>query len=145
MTTKKTPRTCDFCGKDIVSEIKYRIQISKRGATGSFKKGQTRKFIKADNDADMCHPCFVIMQGHGYEAKFTKAGFVDVTVTDATDWYRAEARREYDLVKGELFPRMVELLGQSDADHFVENWRAIVVVIDKGEMRQGYCRGRRPA
>ena len=71
LTTKKTPRTCDFCGKDIVSEIQYRIQISQRGALGSFKKGQTRKFIKADNDADMCHPCFVIMQGHGYEAKFT--------------------------------------------------------------------------
>jgi hypothetical protein len=40
---------------------------------------------------------------------------------------------------------MVELLGQSDADHFVEDWRSMVVVIDKGEMRQGYCRGRRPA
>jgi hypothetical protein len=40
---------------------------------------------------------------------------------------------------------MVELLGQSDADHFVEDWRAMVVVIDKGEMRQGYSRGRRAA
>ena len=49
------------------------------------------------------------------------------------------------MVKGELYPRMVELIGQSDADHFVEDWRAMVVVIDKGEMRQGYCRGRRPA
>jgi hypothetical protein len=39
---------------------------------------------------------------------------------------------------------MVELLGQQDADHFVEDWRAMVVVIDSGEMRQGYCRGRRP-
>jgi len=40
---------------------------------------------------------------------------------------------------------MVELLGQADADHFVENWRMLVVVIDKGEMRQGYFRGTRPA
>ena len=31
-----------------------------------------------------------------------------------------------------------------DADHFVENWRAMVVVLDKNEMRQGYCRARRP-
>ena len=73
-----------------------------------------------------------------------KAGFVDVVAEDATRWYRDEARREYELVRGELFPRMVELLGEDDADHFVENWRALVVVIDKGEMRQGYCRGRRP-
>jgi len=39
---------------------------------------------------------------------------------------------------------MVERLGQKDADHFVENWRAMLVVCEKGEMRQGYCRGRRP-
>ena len=50
-----------------------------------------------------------------------------------------------ELVKGDLYPRMVELLGQKSADHFVENWRAIVIVCDKGEMRQGYCRGRRAA
>ena len=87
---------------------------------------------------------FALETLHGYKAQFTDAGFVDVAAEDATDWYRAEARREYELVKGELYPRMVELLGQSDADHFVEDWRAMVVIIDKGEMRQGYCRGRRP-
>jgi len=72
------------------------------------------------------------------------AGFIDVQTTDASDWYRAEARREYALLKGELFDRMVALIGREQADHFVENWRAMVVVCDKGEMRQGYCRGRKP-
>ena len=76
--------------------------------------------------------------------RFAEAGFVDVKTEDATDWYRAEARREYELIRGELYERMVALLGKEDADHFVENWRAMVVVIDKGEMRQGYSRGRRP-
>ncbi len=71
-------------------------------------------------------------------------GFVDVIVEDASDWYCAEARREYELMKGDLYPSMVELLGQKDADYFVENWRAMVIVCEKGEMRQGYCRGRRP-
>ena len=64
-------------------------------------------------------------------------------MTDATEWYRTEARREYDLLKGELYKSLVESLGQSDADHFVEDWRATVVVIDAGEMRQGYCRGQK--
>ena len=72
-------------------------------------------------------------------------GFVDVTIEDASDWYHAEAHREYDLMTGDLFPLMVERLGQKDADYFVENWRSMIVVIDKCEMRQGYCRGRRPA
>ena len=80
-----------------------------------------------------------------YENHFRNLGYVDVEIEDASDWYRAEANREYELIQGDLYPRMVELLGQESADYFVENWRAMVVVCDKGEMRQGYCRGRRPA
>ena len=80
----------------------------------------------------------------GFSRYFDTAGFVSVASEDATAWYREEARREYDLIKGGLNPRMVDLLGQKDADHFVENWRSLVVVIDNGEMRQGYCRGQRP-
>ncbi len=72
------------------------------------------------------------------------AGFTDVTAEDATDWYRREARVEYGRLRGELYQPMVELIGQADADHFVENWRAMVKVIDQGEMRQAYCRGRKP-
>lgn len=81
----------------------------------------------------------------GYKTLLSNAGFIDISTEDASHWYRREARREYALIRGELYPRMVELLGQADADHFVENWRAMVIVIDKGEMQQGYCRGRRPA
>jgi phosphoethanolamine N-methyltransferase len=76
---------------------------------------------------------------------FRDAGFVDVEATDASHWYRRECRREYELIKGDLYPRMVELLGSEDADHFVENWQAMTVVCESGEMRQAYFRGRRPA
>ena len=80
---------------------------------------------------------------HQYEARFREAGFTDVAATDASDWYRAEARREYELIKGELYGKVVELLGSDAAEHFVEDWRAMTVVCDSGEMRQGYCRGRK--
>ena len=81
----------------------------------------------------------------GYEQHFRDCGYVDIEIEDASDWYREQANREYELIRGELYPRMVELLGRKSADHFVENWRAMVVDCEKGEMRQGYCRGRRPA
>jgi len=79
-----------------------------------------------------------------YKQRLQNCGYIDVQIEDASDWYRRESRREYELIRGELYERMVELLGQTDADHFVENWRALVVVCEAGEMRQGYCRGRRP-
>ena len=79
-----------------------------------------------------------------YGAFLSQAGFEEVSTTDASAWYRSEVRREYDLIMGDLYDRMVELLGQKDADHFVENGRAGVIVCESGEMRQGYCRGRKP-
>lgn len=79
-----------------------------------------------------------------FRDQLIQSGFVDVTAEDATDWYRRTARDEYERLSGELYPEMVALLGRSDADHFVEDWRAMVVVIDNGEMRQGYSRGRVP-
>jgi len=79
-----------------------------------------------------------------YEKHLTDIGFVDVWIEDASDWYRDKAGREYELIRTDLYPRMVELLGQDSADHFVENWRSLVVVCDTGELRQGYCRGRKP-
>jgi len=80
-----------------------------------------------------------------YGTTLRDAGFDEVETTDASAWYRAEVRREYELIRGPLYTKMVDLLGQQDANHFVENWRAGVVVCESGEMRQGYCRGRRPA
>lgn len=79
-----------------------------------------------------------------FRNEFISCGFIDVEAEDATAWYRQVARNEYGRLSNELYPRMVELLGKADADHFVEDWRAMVVVIDNGEMRQGYCRGRVP-
>ena len=75
MTSKSVPKICDFCGKEITSEIKYRAQISQVGT--KWKKGGVRKFTKANNDADMCHPCFMSMDKVGYKPDFvvlTKVG-----------------------------------------------------------------------
>jgi phosphoethanolamine N-methyltransferase len=74
---------------------------------------------------------------------FHAAGFVDVNTADASAWYRAEARREHKLIKGPLYNDLVRLLGRQEADHFVESWRVMVALCDSGELRQGYCRGRR--
>jgi phosphoethanolamine N-methyltransferase len=72
-------------------------------------------------------------------------GFDRVEVEDRSDWYRREARIEYERMRTSLYPRMLELMGEADADHFVEDWRAMVVVLEKGEMLQVYSRGQKPA
>ncbi len=75
MTSKTVPKICDFCGKEIKSEIKYRAQLSQVGK--KWIKGAKRQFTKANNDADMCHDCFMAMDKVGYKPDWvvlTKVG-----------------------------------------------------------------------
>ena len=71
-------------------------------------------------------------------------GFEDVTTEDASDWYRRESRREYERMRGDDRPEVVALIGEAQTEHMIEDWRSMVVVCEKGELRQGYTRGRRP-
>jgi len=80
-----------------------------------------------------------------HEEILEEAGFTDIEIKDRSDWYRRRVQEEYQQIRSELYPRMIELMDQKDADHFVENWRAMVVVCEKGEMFQVYSRGRKPA
>jgi phosphoethanolamine N-methyltransferase len=73
-----------------------------------------------------------------------EGGFEDVTMEDASDWYRGESRREYEWMRGEGRAKAVELIGETQAEHMIEDWRSMVVVCEKGELRQGYTRGRKP-
>jgi ubiquinone/menaquinone biosynthesis C-methylase UbiE len=106
------------------------------------------------NDApisdDMRH--FFAMEGLTYNLitleelarQLAAGGFEDVTAEDASDWYRRESRREYEFMRGEGRPRAVELVGEAQTEHMIEDWRSLVVVCENGELRQGYTRGRKP-
>jgi len=80
-----------------------------------------------------------------YERLLLEAGFTDVRIVDDTPWYRRQVREEYERMRGELYPRMVELLGETGADHFVEDWRSMVVVWESGELTQNVIWARKPA
>lgn len=72
------------------------------------------------------------------------AGFEDVRLVDRNDWYTAEARKEWNAMKGDLAPRMIELLGAAKHAHFVANWAAMVAVLDFGELRPTHIHARKP-
>jgi phosphoethanolamine N-methyltransferase len=80
----------------------------------------------------------------GYLATLTDVGFVDVTGEDDNLGYRAIAHQEYERMRGEWHQRITDLLGPDRRDHFIEDWRMLTVVLDNGELRPGYFRGRKP-
>ncbi len=79
-----------------------------------------------------------------YARMLGDAGFVDVQSSDNSDWYRQKAGEEYARMRGDLHQQMVAALGKEKAEHFVENWRAMTVVLDNGELRTCRFRAHKP-
>ncbi|WP_119300069.1 methyltransferase domain-containing protein [Dongia deserti] len=64
-------------------------------------------------------------------------GFEDVKLVDTNAWYCDLAKRELARMWGELFDLMTQSLGAEMRDHFIEDWRMMTVVLDRGELRPG--------
>jgi len=79
-----------------------------------------------------------------YEKALIECGFSEVATRDASDWYAAEAKREYERMNGPLNDQITDLVGAQLRDHFLEDWGAMVRVLQSGELRSGYFRGTKP-
>ena len=73
-----------------------------------------------------------------------EAGFEACACRDKSAWYRAEARREHEALCTTLRPRLFELLGDAQAGRFIESWRLLALLCERGELLQVYTRARRP-
>ena len=77
-------------------------------------------------------------------AALRKAGFVDVEIRDRHGWYLELAQRELEAMQGSLNALIVGEIGVERARHFVENWRQLVVVLKRGELRPGHLKASKP-
>lgn len=78
-----------------------------------------------------------------YGAILREAGFREVELTDTSDEYRAMGHEEYRRLQTSLAPETIARLGPEKHAYFVEDWRAITVVLDSGELRTGRLRARK--
>jgi SAM-dependent methyltransferase len=72
-----------------------------------------------------------------YGVMLHASGFDEIKLLDINAWYRDLAKEELARLKGELYDVMTEKLGDTSRDHFLEDWRMLTVVLDKGELRPG--------
>ena len=80
-----------------------------------------------------------------YGTLLHEAGFTDIRLEDITERYRAEAHDELARMQGELAKMMLAELGPEANAHFIEDWRALTVVLDKGELRPARIWATKPA
>ncbi|NDA07917.1 MAG: methyltransferase domain-containing protein [Alphaproteobacteria bacterium] len=77
-----------------------------------------------------------------YHHALDKAGFEDISLLDRNEWYHRKAMDEVAELKGPLREKIVELVGEDDADHVTEIWEKLIGVLALGEHRPGHFRAR---
>ncbi len=78
-------------------------------------------------------------------AALAHVGFVEIELHDRNEWYRDLAQRELAALEGELRLLVIERIGRDRAEHFVNNWRQLMLVLESGELRPTHLKGRKPA
>ena len=77
-------------------------------------------------------------------AALARAGFTDIEVRDRNEWYRDLARRELAALEGELRPLVTARIGAERTAHFIANWRQMVLILERGELRPSHLKARKP-
>ncbi|MEO1078418.1 MAG: methyltransferase domain-containing protein [Pseudomonadota bacterium] len=66
------------------------------------------------------------------------AGFSRISQRDKSAWYREEAAREYERLRGAWRGRLEAILGAEETTRFIEDWRMLVRLCENGELLQVY-------
>jgi len=77
-------------------------------------------------------------------AALKASGFEDVHIRDRNEWYLQLAQQELAAMQGSLNATIVGRIGAQRAEHFIENWRQLVVVLKRGELRPGHLKAVKP-
>jgi SAM-dependent methyltransferase len=78
-----------------------------------------------------------------HETLLHETGFVDVRVEDTSHEYQVLGGEEYARLQGPLAAQLQRQLGSERYAHFVEDWRSLTVVLNKGELRTGRLRAKK--
>lgn len=87
---------------------------------------------------------FGIASANTYRLAMEAAGFEDIEFVDRNDWYRDEARRERDQLRGALYDGLESRVGAEFLEHEIDVWDKMIVVLDQGLMRPTHLRCRKP-
>jgi phosphoethanolamine N-methyltransferase len=78
-------------------------------------------------------------------AAMRQAGLESIEIRDRHGWYLDLARRELSAMERQLRPVIVDRIGPERAQHFIDNWRQLVVVLEQGELRPAHLKAARGA
>jgi len=88
---------------------------------------------------------FAMASPDRYRRAMMAAGFTDIEIRDRNAWYAATARAELAQITGPLHHRLVAIVGADETHRQTQVWEAMLVVLDRGELRPTHLKAKRPA
>jgi hypothetical protein len=79
-----------------------------------------------------------------YAKTMRGAGFENVCYSDASSWYQKRAAQELAELEGPMFEKAAEVSSEEMRDSIIDEWHALNVVLQSGELKSGYFQGRKP-
>jgi len=86
---------------------------------------------------------FGLRSGNSYRLALEAAGFVEIDIVDRNEWYRVEARRERDQMRGALYECLASQVGSEFLDHEIDVWDKMIIALDQGQLRPTHLRGKK--
>ncbi len=83
---------------------------------------------------------FGVASANTYRQALEAAGFEEIEIIDRNDWYRQEARRERDQLRGALYHSLASQVGTEFLEHEIDVWNKMIIVLDQEELRPTHFR-----
>ena len=91
-------------------------------------------------------PGHYFMETLGNTARLAETlGFAELETRDRNDWYQGLAREELAGLMGPKRARLLELMGEAEAEAWITRTRSKVLAVEQGDLRPGHLRARKPA
>ena len=87
---------------------------------------------------------FGLASANTYRLAIEAAGFVDVEIADRNAWYKEEARREREQMRGALYDGLASEVGTEFLEHQIDVWDKMIIALDHGSLRPTHLRCRKP-
>ncbi len=131
--------------EDKLSMIKECYRVLKPSGLIACYDWMSREVEQSEDFASVVGDKVFMMPLEHHGELLREAGFIDVELTDDSDWYREEIKEECRKIREDSWDELCERFGEEVVDDFINLWTGIARIVGSGELRTTYFHATKPS
>ena len=78
-----------------------------------------------------------------YKELLELANFTNIEIKDRNDWYLEKAKKELEDIEGQLYQKVLDVLGLEETIGAIDIWKKLIGVLEIGEHRPGHFKAKK--